>query len=170
MKQGVRLCGWWKIEHIDRDGKVLWGEEGPNIIHNEGEEFMIKVCFTETASVPAAYYLGLDARATLAEADNLAALSGEPTTDGYARQGINSDATDWTAQQDGSSGDWEAESKECSFTASGGNWPAVTKAFLATSSDGSGKLIASKALSQSRTVNDGETLKVTFTARIGEAA
>lgn len=170
MSKLVRLCGWWKIEHFDRDGNHIWGEEGPNLIHDEGEEFMIKVCFTEVVSVPAAYYLGLDARTTLAEVDTLASLVDEPSGDGYARQAINSDGTDWTAQKDAGSGDWEAESKECSFTASGGNWGAVTKAFLATSSDGSGKLIASKALSQSRTVNDGETLKVTFTARIGEAA
>lgn len=170
MRQGLRLYGVWDIRHFSKDGRLLWRDQGENLIHDEGEEFFVKVLFSEVASPPAAYYIGLDARSSPAEDDNLAALDGEPTTDGYARVAVNSDATDFTVTKDAGSGDWEAKSKECDFTASGGNWPAVTQAFLATSSDGSGKLIATKALSQSRIVNDGETLKVTFTIRIGEAA
>ena len=71
-------------------------------------------------------------------------------------------------QQDGGTGDYEAVTKQVTFTASGGDWNEVTQLFLCTSSDGSGKLLATKALSTGRTVHDGESLKCTMTVRVGE--
>ena len=166
---------YWNVRHFDRQGRLLFRDAGPNMMHDEGEEYMVKTAFTEELTVPTSFYIGLDdrdgdAHSAPAEADTLADLAGEPSGDGYARQGVASDGTDWTSQQDGTSGDWEALSKEVTFAASGGDWPVVSTLFLATSSDGTGRLLVTKALSSDRTILDGESLKCTLTVRIGEAA
>ncbi len=164
------LRTFWEVRHYDREGRLLWSGQMGNIYHDEGEEFSVKVLFTEESSVPANYYLGLDARSSLAEDDDLAALSGEPSGNGYSRQTVASDNTDFTAQQDGGTSDWEAVTKEVTFAASGGDWSELKNIFLATSSDGSGKLIASAVFDTPRTVKDGEELKCTMTIRKKEAA
>ena len=156
----------WSVKHI-RNGEVIWEDEyNENILHDEGEQFILQVVFDETASVPANYYVGVDARASLAEEDNLAAVSGEPSGSGYSRQAIASSVAGWTISQVG--GNYQAASATATFTASGGDWTAVTKMFLATSSDGSGKLIASVALSSSRTVLNGDSLTTSLTITLSE--
>jgi len=164
------LQGWFTLVHRDRFGRVIWRDEGPNIYHDEGEEHACKVLFSEVASVPAAYYLGLDNRGSLAEADNLAALVDEPSSNGYQRQAVNSDNTDFTVTQDPGSGDWQAKTKVVTFVAPGGAWGPVNNILIATSSDGSGKLISSKPLKQERSLSDGEELECTFLVRFKEAS
>jgi len=156
----------WTVRHLDARGRLLWADCGHNMLHDEGEQFFCQVLFTEEASVPSAYYLGLDNRTSLAESDTLASLSGEPSGNGYSRQAVNSDATDFTISQEG--GDYQAKTKTVTFTASGGSIGPVTKMFMATSADGTGKLIASRALSQERTLADGESLECSFYIRFSE--
>jgi len=156
----------WTVRHLDARGRLLWADCGHNMLHDEGEEFFCRVLFTEEATPPAAYYLGLDNRASLAEADTLSSLSGEPSGNGYSRQAVNSDSTDFTISQE--SGDYQAKTKTVTFTASGGSIGPVTKMFLATSSDNNGKLIASRALSQERTLADGESLECSLYIRFSE--
>jgi len=156
----------WTVRHLDAQGCLVWADCGHNMLHDEGEQFFCQVLFTEEASVPTAYYLGLDNRTSLAESDTLASLSGEPSGNGYSRQAVNTDATDFTISQE--SGDYQAKTKTVTFTASGGSIGPVTKMFMATSSDGSGKLIASRALSQERTLADGESLECSFYIRFSE--
>ena len=161
------IHGIVRVEHRDRFSRLLWGEVGHNIFHDEGEEWLLDVAFTETASVPAAFYIGLDNRGSLAEGDALTDLSGEPSGNGYARKAVNSDDTDWTVSQD--SGDYQALSKTVTFTASGGSIGPVTKGFLCTVATGtSGVLINSKALSQERTLASGESLNVSMALKASE--
>lgn len=167
---GVRAAGMhaiWDIRHYSKDGELLFGQVAHNMLHDEGEEFIVDVVFDETQSVPANYYIGLDARASLAEADALTDLVSEPSGNGYAREAVASDNTDFTNSQD--SGDWQALTKTVTFTASGGSIGAVTKAFLTTVSTGTaGVLISSVALSQSRTLADGESLDVSMYIKLSE--
>ena len=178
---GVRWANRGNVRHLSREGTkrvamglplrpedILWEGRGiPNIFHDEGEQFVCQVVFSEAQTPPIAYYLGLDNRTSLAEADTLASLSGEPTGNGYARQAVNSDATDWTVSQD--SGDYQAKSKTVTFSATGGSWGPVTKLFLCTVATGtSGKLLCSLALSQSRTLASGESLQADMTIKISE--
>jgi len=157
----------WTVRHRDAEGRLLWAGCGHNILHDEGELFFCQVLFTEEASVPASYYLGLDNRTSLAEADALSDLVGEPSGNGYARQAVASDATDFTISQE--SGDYQAKTKTVTFTADGGDIGPVTKMFLCTVASGtSGVLIASKALSQERTLSDGESLECSFYIRFSE--
>jgi len=161
LKEVIRPRSRWNVRCYDKFGNLKWEElDLGNIWHDEGEEFVVDCLFDETQSVPVNYYLGLDARPALAEADNLAALSGEPSGDGYAREAVASDNTDWTNSKVGDN--WRATSKEVTFTASGGDWSAVLNLFLATSSDGTGKLLCSVALSESRTIKDDDSLVVSL--------
>lgn len=145
---------------------VKWEQlRRPNIWHDEGEQDMCEVYF-EDAAGNATLYLGLDARASLAEADTLTSLTSEPSGNGYARQTITA-ATDWTVSQD--SGDYQAASATQTFTASGGAWGAVTKMFLCDVSTGTaGLLLCSLALTASRTLQDGDSLQADITIKISE--
>lgn len=166
--RAVNLHSMWTVRHTDARGRLLWAGFGRNMLHDEGEQFILQVVFSEVQTPPAAYYIGLDARTSLAEADNLAALVDEPPgTYGYARKAVNSDATDFTISQE--SGDYQALTKTVTFTAAGGAIGPVTKAFLCTVVSGtSGKLIQSVALSQSRTLQSGESLNVSMYLRLSE--
>jgi hypothetical protein len=146
------------------DGTLKWEESGPNALVDEGEEYFIKVAISEQLSVPTTFYLGLSqsSESTLGETVTLSSVN-EVSGSGYARQGINSDGTDWTVSQD--SGDWQAQSKEVTFSASG-TWSAALSMFLCTVASGTnGKLIATKDLSQSRTLYNGDQLKARITIK-----
>ena len=146
------------------DGTLKWEENGSNALVDEGEEYFIKVAISEQLSVPTTFYLGLSQsnESTLGESVTLSTIN-EVSGTGYSRQGINSDDTDWTVSKD--SGDWQAQSKEVTFSASG-TWSAALSMFLTTVASGtSGRVIATKDLSQSRTLYSGDQLKCRITIK-----
>jgi hypothetical protein len=56
-----------RIEHVDKYGRVLWSQENiSNILHDEGEKYILSAAFATNYSgygaAPANLYLGLDAR------------------------------------------------------------------------------------------------------------
>lgn len=157
----------WRAKHI-RNGEVIWEEViEENVLHDEGEQFMLQVVFDEQQSVPTDYYIGLDNRGSPAEGDGLTELSGEPSGNGYARQAVPSDNVGWTVTQ--SAGDYQAASTTETFTASGGAWGAVQQMFLCNTVTGTaGKLIATAALSTSRTLQDGDSLQTDITIKLSE--
>lgn len=162
----------WLVKHVSVTGEVLFEDRGPNIFHDEGEEWLLDVAFTEVLTPPTDFYLGCDDRdgvdnAAPAEADTLASLVGEPDgTNGYSRQAVTSNDTDWTVDQP--SGDYRATSKTVTFTASGGPIGPLTTLFLATSSDNTGRLLCTRALSQERNLADGESLECSMYIEVGE--
>lgn len=163
------LYSVWDIVCRDKDGNIRWEEKNlHNIFHDEGEEFILDVVFNETQSVPATYYIGLDDRGTVAEADTLPP-AGEPVGNGYVRQAVNSDATDWTVSQVG--GDFQAVSKTVVFTAAGGPIPAagnVMNMFLSTTLDDTGNLVASVVLSTPRIIVNGDSLNTDIKIIVSE--
>ena len=158
----------WSVRHRDRKGRLIYADYGHNMLHDEGEEWFCQVLFSEAQSVPTNFYIGLDNRTSLAETDVLATeiAANESSGNGYAREAVASDTNDWTVSQ--VSDDWRAASKTVTFTASGGSIGPETKMFLATTVDNTGKLIASRALSQSRTIADGESLDCSIYLGTGE--
>lgn len=167
-KTSRRSLAFWNVEHKDRDGKLLFAEYGaPNMTHDLGEQFLLQVCFDEQASVPASYYIALDNRASLAEADVIATMeTDESSGNGYARVAIASDDTDWTVSKP--NGDYQALSKTVTFTADGGAIGPELNLSLVTVAAGAGVLISSKALSQSRTLADGESLDASILFKFTE--
>lgn len=149
----------WEIIHYDRNGNMLYHEIELNDLADEGEKNMLETFF-RAENAPTTFYLRLY-NDTPAETDGLADLTGEPSGNGYSAKEIERSSTGFpTIEQD--SGDWRVVSKTVQFVASGGSIGPVTYMVLATSSDNSGKLIGYKALSQSRTLADGEKLDCTL--------
>ena len=160
-----RLFSVWDVWCVDKNGRELWREHVTNLLHDEGEEFIVKTMFPETKSVPTTYYMLIDDRVTIAEADTLPP-TGEPSVGGYARQPINSDATDFTAVQD--SGDWQVTTKTVSWTPSGADLPSVRNLGFAETLNDTGAFISSVALSAPRVVKDGDTLNASMIIKMSE--
>lgn len=180
----IRPHSIWNVRHIDKDGKVLWEDkEVHNMFHDEGELVMVTSLFAQAYSTYGvtpisnwAMYIGLDNRSSLAEANTLASLTGEPSGFGYARQilACNQDGTsgkDFVITQPAAA--YQAASKTVTFTASGGAWSAVQNCFLcthptATTSGQYTRLLCSLALSTIRTLQNGDSLQVSMNIAISE--
>lgn len=124
-------------------------------LHTEGLQYLLEVAFSEEQSVPANFYIGLATDVSLDEDASLSDIT-EVSGTGYARQTVASNNTDITSGSVGTN-DRKATTKTVTFTA-GGTWTAAKTVFLATTNDDSGKLIASAPLSQTRILNNEDTL------------
>jgi hypothetical protein len=147
-----------EIEHLDSSGTVLHREENVrNMLHDAGEDFILKVLFGGTP-LPANYYIGLDSRTSLVASTTISQLYGpEPTSNAYERQKIQSDNFSVTP---GQSGSHKATSPTILFKAVGGSWGPVKNIFLSTGLGyASGVvLVSSASLSRTITVSDGEII------------
>ena len=91
----------------------------------------------------------------------------EPSGNGYARQTVASDGTDFPVAID--AGDYQAKTKTVTFTASGGPIPAAgTIDWMFLDTGGAGKLIAAAALSTARTISDGDSLNTDIAIKASE--
>lgn len=124
-------------------------------LHTEGLQHLLEVVFSGEQNVQANFYIGLATDASLAEDAALSDIT-EVSGTGYAREVVASDNIDFTSASVGTN-DRKVTTKTVTFTA-GGTWTGAKTVFLATSNDSSGKLIASIPLSQTRILNDGDTL------------
>ena len=160
----AKEVGYFDFRAYDRDGNLIWQElDRPNGLADEGESIFLD-CVLRATNCPTTFYLRLF-NDTPGETDTLADLTGEPSTNGYTKQQLTRDATGWpTLALD--TGDYQATSATKTFAASGGSWGPVTYCVLATSSDNTGKLVSYVALSQSRTLADGESLQVTYKLKL----
>ena len=166
--EGRRHLFYADVVCRDSSGAVKWAEyRRPNLFHDEGEQALLSAYFdTDLAGFgapPANLYIGLRS-GTLAEADTLATIT-EVTGTGYARSAVET-TTGFTLSQ--VTGDYRATSTSEVFTASG-SWTAATALFVTTASTGTaGKLIASVALSTTRTLVSGDTLTVSTYVSLSE--
>jgi hypothetical protein len=160
----VREIGSMDFRCFDRHGNLKWEElNRQNTLADEGEYMFLDVVL-RNGTTPSNFYLRLF-NDTPAETDTLGSLTGEPTSYGYAAQTVERNTTGWpTLELD--SGDYRATSSTETFSASGGSWGPVTYCVLATSTDSSGKLVSYVALSQSRTLQSGESLQVTYRLKL----
>jgi len=178
------IHGHADVRCFDKDGKLKWEELGiHNVWHDEGEQYLLSLAFATAYSgygspTVATMYIGLDSRASLAEGDTLATINGiEPNVAyGYARLGCVTSGTgvagqDFVLSQPVAA--WQALTKEVTFLAAGGAWAQMKNCFLCThltavtSAQGQ-RLIMSLALSQPRTLADGESVKVSMYVQISE--
>lgn len=156
----------------DAEGHILWSEGWvDNILHDEGEIYILSAAFdtdlTGYGAPPANLYLGLDNRTTPAEADTLASLSGETSGNGYARVALSS-TTGFTISASAPYN--QATSSTATFTSTGTIGPAKNR-FLCThitaTTSGTGqRLIASVALSTTRTLNNTDVLNTNIVLQL----
>lgn len=131
-----------------------------NALADEGEQDILDVYF-RALTAPTSFYVGL-LNSTPTDTTTLSTMSNEPSGNGYARQQITRNNTGWpTLALD--SGDYRVVSTVETFTASGGSIGPVTYSFLCTNaaSGTSGKFLTYTALSEARTMANGESLEVT---------
>ena len=166
---GFHIKHWRTVNGI---WTLLWEDIAidRNILHDTGEQAILSAFFatamTNYGAPPANLYLGLDKRASLAEADTLATLD-EITKSGYERKALVSGGTGASGQDfyiNQPAAYYRAESKVVTWTA-GENWVSALKyIFLATDLtavvDGDGDhLICSLSLSAERTLLNGDKLE-----------
>lgn len=176
-KRGIHAI--WRFQCYSKSGKLLWQEENiHNLLPDEAEEFFCDVLFEETQSVPANYYIGLTEEASpgaIDEETTLAKITDgtdgtEPSGNGYARQAVPSSATGFTTSQ--VDGDYQVQSTDETFTASGGSIPSsgeVDWAFLCTVSSGtSGVIVSAAPLSKGYSIPDGASLLVRIIIKFSE--
>ena len=145
-----------------KGGKIISIDECPNLIHHEGEQFLLQALFSkEVNPVPASYYLGIDARTTVAAADDLTDLVSEPSAFGYARKQLNSDTSNFPVSSDANGYFIITAVKQ--FVASGGSWGTQRNTFLTTASTGTGgKLLITSPFSAPRLMDDGVAVDVSM--------
>ena len=149
------------IEHI-RDGKIIHREEHIlNTLHFLGESFLLSALFlggnAPNSLIPDQYYLGLDARATIAADDTMDDVLNEPFINGYARQPVSS-TTGFTIDVVG--GVHRVSSQIVTFSAAGGAWGPMKNIFLSDKQNNSGVLISSAVLTSPVTVQSGDAINM----------
>lgn len=154
----VKIMKVLEIRHYDKNGSILFANKNiDNILHYEGEQFMLKSLFGGL-SLPTEYYLGLDSRTTLSRSNGLINLSSlEPSANGYSRQNVATNSFSFISNE---LGDYQANSPVVLFRASGGTWGPVRNVFLATQAAYAGYLISSVPLGSNITAQDGEIISI----------
>ena len=153
-----------EVQHLDVKGNVLWEDKNiRNFLHQDGEEYMLRAAFTGgrvSTIIPDSYYLGLDNRLAVNTDQQISDLIGEPSSNGYERQAVNSSG-DFAInfEQD----HFIATSPIVAFRSTTGDWGPVSNLFLTDKEDNSGFLISTAVLNTAITVSVGEQV----TMRIG---
>lgn len=147
-----------EIQHV-RNGEVIWEDKHLyNTLHSGGEQFFLQCLFANDGTlIPDSYYLGLDARTSVAVADTIGDLEDEPTENGYIRQVLGSDGG-WVVNE--VTDVYRAIGNIITFSASGGSWGPVSNLFLTNNSGDDGVLIASVALSSDLTLDAGDSINM----------
>jgi len=160
----IKYDSIWTIKHI-RNGEVIWEDEGPNAVSQEGEEALLESFFrADTSYEPAQFYVRL-CNSTPTVISTLSTIANEPSTNGYAPQLVERSTVGFPTKEI-DLGAYRIVSKTISFSAVGGNIGPVTNAYLATTSDNTGKFIAFRALSMTRTILDTDTMTIQFRIKI----
>lgn len=153
-----------EVTHRDPKGQILYYESNiRNILHNEGEEFLLRAAFTGgrvSTVIPENYYLGLDNRAAVAVIDTIDDLIGEPQSGGYERQMVSSSgdfAIDFVDDH------YVATSPIVAFRSTSAEWGPVSNLFLTDKGNNTGSLISTAVLSSPLVLSLGDDV----TMRIG---
>lgn len=133
----------------------------PNTIVEDGADKILRSVCRGEATLPAAFYMGLtNATYEFDDADLTDIEAGEPTGNGYARQALTRNTSDWGAPSLENNA-MRCVSKSVTFTASSEWNVAWTRMFLANVASGAGNVFAlSGALSpQTVLAGNGPTLR-----------
>ena len=146
----------WVYRDVDRQ-ILAQGRNIRNMFLDGGAEFMVKASFVGEA-LPTDLHLLLDNRTTIARADTLASLVGEPSTFGYAREPLTIGVTDWTASL---VTNWQALSVAATFGPVGGDWAQIQNLGLCVPLTGTTGYYISAANIGAKVMTDGQTLDAT---------
>lgn len=157
IKNKMRLGGVFHFQCFDKDGKLKWEADAPNIVVNAGLDHALNVIFHGATQV-SPWYMGLvTSGPTYAAADTLASHAGWTEFTSYAdnRKEFNEGAA--SGQSISNSGN------AASFAINGSG--TIAGAFLCSAETGtSGTLFSEASFSQgNKGVSSGDTVNVTYT-------
>lgn len=154
-QDGALLRGIFHVECFDKDGKLKWVEDLQNLVVNEGLNHILDVQFHAETQVTT-WYVGLKGTGTPAAGDTLAAHGTWAEITAYT--GDRKEFVEGAASSQSISNTGNA----ASFAITGA--ATVAGAFLASVTSGSaGKLFCAADFSSPRSVDNGDTLNVTYT-------
>jgi len=152
----------FRVEHI-RDGEVIGFEDfSPNQMVNEGLDDIWNAYFKGSPAVPGdgELYMGLYTNSGSLDQETELTDITEPSGYGYARISVARSAVTITEEDTPAQAYFTTDQK--TFTASGGAWSTVYGGFLCIDrAAGSDVLICFDEFSTTRTLQDGDQLKVT---------
>lgn len=162
----LQLMEILEINHFNKNGDLLFNNKNvKNLVHKQGERYMLRVLFGDLEKSER-YYLGLDNRSDLSEADDFQKVCELEVSSnfGYARQPVSNNGFSFVVNI---YGDYQANSPIVYFRANGGSWGPVKNLFLCTDSVSScslntneGYLLSSIPLGSTITLLDGETISM----------
>ena len=155
--------GGYFIEHSKIDG-VSPRYAKNTLVQFGANAFLRDIFRKETTLLPDIYYLGLTNASYTFDGTTLAGLhAGEPVGNGYARQAIDRNTTDWTVQE--VNGVEQVLSKICTFVASADWTQTWLRMFLCDASAGTvGNVISlSGPAPAARTVLNGNGPEIQYT-------
>lgn len=158
---GLVLSGWVVAECRDRFGHFKWIDQGPNLIVNEGINYMLDAGLSGGTPVTA-HFLGLKGTGAIAATDTAAQIGGtnawtELTSYSQANRVAWSEGGP-SSQQITNSGSPAVFSINGTMTVDG-VFLVSTNTKLGTT----GRIIGVKAFAASRAVISGDTINVTYT-------
>lgn len=154
-QNGAFLRGRFHVECFDKDGKLKWVEDVPNLVVNEGLDHILDVQFHAETQV-AVWYVGLKGAGTPAAGDTL------PTHATWT------ELTDYTGDRQAFV-EGAASGQSISNTGNAAVFPitgpmTVAGAFLCSvATTTTGKLFCAADFASPRSVDNGDTLNVTYT-------
>lgn len=161
MKQKIRMGGRFRVVCRDSSGRVKWEEDRPNLVVNAGLDDALDKYFKGSAYT-AAHYVGLvdnSGFSTYAAADTMSSHGGWSESTAYSNA-ARPDFTPGTV----SSQSVDNSASKASFSV---NTSATIRGCFLTTDDtkggSSGTLFSEVDFSASRSVQDGDTLEVTYT-------
>lgn len=160
--------GLYFFEHCNAQGEILWQGSNYNNLADEGEQSVLEVYLRgSSAAQPGTFYLRLYGD-TPVDTDTLALLTGEPSGSGYAAQTVfRTTGTDGWPTLGLQAGDYRADSGTFTFNCTSGSWGPVTYACLTSVGTGTlGLLVSYVALSGSRILQNGDSLKVSMQIKL----
>jgi hypothetical protein len=154
-QDGALLRGQFHVECFDKDGNLKWVEDLRNLVVNEGLNHILDVQFHAETQVTT-WYVGLKGTGSPAAGDTLASHAGWTEITAYT--GDRKEFVEGAASSQQISNTGNAASFSITGTAT------VAGAFLCSVSSGSsGKLFCAADFSSPRSVDNGDTLNVTYT-------
>lgn len=149
-----------EMQILDKNDNVVFERKNIlNTTHTDWQEFALKTLFNTDSgeTIPENYWIGLDNRGTITVADTLNSLSGEPTTNNYARISVSSeDGFDVELNDDGN---YQATTSSLLWTAVGGSFGPVQNVFISTTQNSTGYLLGTIQFTDTpRTLANGEKI------------
>lgn len=156
--------GRFHAEAFDKEGNLLWTDDFPNGITNEGLNTLLNVMFVADTQLTT-WYTGLisaTSYSALAAGDTMASHSGWTESVAYS----GGTRPQWTAGTSTSKSTTNSATVDFAINADG----TVLKGIFITSNNSksgtSGKLWSTGLFGSDQTLNNGDTLKITYTVNV----